>query len=176
MMHTRFVTIILLVVILTACSSATQSPLPRETLQPIIAAPFTKLPSTSTLEPKTTPTPSPTTDPTIGGSNTSTILKFTFPFEPAPPGYLVDVKSKVFTANLMCDVENGEILNLDENSDDTKRWGQCDTSSMTLNVLIPDQMTVTVILGGFPLVDEVTKSPNEITEQQAEYYFESSLQ
>jgi len=173
-MHTRIVKTILIVLILSACSSTTQAQLPAETLQPATEPTFTEFPATS--EPKSTSIPSSTTESTISGGMTGTVLKITFPFEPAPPGYLVNIRSKVFTANLMCDVENGEILNLDENSDDTKRWGQCDTSSMTLNVLIPDQMTVTVILGGFPLVDEVTKSPDEITEQQAEYYFESSLQ
>ncbi len=106
---------------------------------------------------------------------TSTLIKIEFPFEPSPPGYLVNIKSDVFTANLMCAVENGEILNLDETSDSTKKWGTCDTSSMTLDVGIPDKMTVTIILGGFPVVDEVTKSPDQINGNQAEYFFESSL-
>lgn len=106
---------------------------------------------------------------------TSTLIKIEFPFEPSPPGYLVNIKSDVFTANLMCAVENGEILNLDETSDSTQKWGTCDTSSMTLDVGIPDKMTVTIILGGFPIVDEVTKSPDQINGDQAEYFFESSL-
>jgi hypothetical protein len=72
-------------------------------------------------------------------------------------------------------VENGEILNLDD-SDDTKKWGECDTSSMTLNVLIPDQIIVTVILGGFPVVNEVTKAPDSVSEQLIEYSFEYSFE
>jgi hypothetical protein len=104
-----------------------------------------------------------------------TVLRFEFPFEPAPPGYLVDVKSDVFTANLMCALENGEILNLGESSSDSQSLGICDTSSMTLYIMIPDQVTVTVILGGFPVVDEVTKAPDQASAQQVEYQFESSL-
>ncbi len=106
---------------------------------------------------------------------TSTLIKIEFPFEPSPPGYIVDIKSDVLTANLMCAVESGEILNLDESSDSSKKWGTCDTGSMTLDVGISSKMTVTVILGGFPVVNEVTKSPEQITGNQAEYLFESSF-
>ena len=106
---------------------------------------------------------------------TSTLIKITFPFEPSPPGYIVDIKSDVLTANLMCAVKSGEILNLDESSDSTKKWGTCDTNSMTLDVGISGKMTVTIILGGFPVVNEVTKSPDQINGNQSEYFFESSL-
>lgn len=106
---------------------------------------------------------------------TSTMIRIEFPFEPSFPGYIVDIKSDVFTANLMCDLENGVVLNLDESSDSAKKWGTCDTSSMTLNIGIPDQMTVTAILGGFPVVNEITKSPEKINGNQAEYFFESSF-
>jgi hypothetical protein len=61
-MHTRFVTAILLVIILSACSSATQVPLSTETLQPKIEPTFTQLPPTSTPEPENTPTITPTSE------------------------------------------------------------------------------------------------------------------
>lgn len=108
-----------------------------------------------------------------------TILRFEFPFEPSFPGYLVEVKSKALTAILMCALQQGEttgeVMELNEDTSDPNVWGTCDTSSMTLNVLIADQITVTVILGGHALVDEVTKTPDTLTGQQAEYDFESTL-
>lgn len=156
----RHFTITLLAVTLFACSAMEQVPSPTE-------ASLAAAEPTSTLE--------VTGEPAQNGDTPHTILRFEFPFEPAPPGYLVNIKSTVFTANLMCAVENGEILSLDENSDPSQKWGTCDTNSMTLDELIADEMTVTVILGGFPVVNEVTKTPDSVTEQQAEYYFESNL-
>ena len=169
--------ILVLVLMFSACSPAKQEVPPTETTLLTIEPTSTNLPSTSTptIEPTISPTFTPTTESSQTNNNPQTVLKIKFPFEPAPPGYLVNIKSKVFTANLMCAVENGEILNLDD-SDDTKKWGECDTSSMTLNVLIPDQIIVTVILGGFPVVNEVTKTPDSVSEQLIEYSFEYSFE
>ena len=61
-MKTRFVAIILLALFISACSSATQAPLPTETLQPTIEPTFTSLPPTFTPEPKNTPTFTPTSE------------------------------------------------------------------------------------------------------------------
>jgi len=97
---------------------------------------------------------------------TSTLIRIEFPFEPSFPGYIIDIKSDVFTANLICDLENGVVLNLDDSSDSAENWGTCDATSMTLDVGIPDQMTVTAILGGFPFINEVTKSPEKISGNQ----------
>jgi hypothetical protein len=48
--------------------------------------------------------------------------------------------------------------------------------SLFANVqLIPDQITVTIILGGFPVVNEVTKKPDSVSEQLVEYSFEYSF-
>ena len=152
-MKTQHFSTALLTLMLCACSTINQVSPSMETTLP-------KVEPTSTDSPLT-----PTMEPVFKQDNAQTVLKFEFPFEPAPPGYLVDVKSNVFTANLMCVVENGEILNLDENSTDSQSLGFCDTSSMTLNILIPNQITVTVILGGFPLVNEVTKTPDLVTAQ-----------
>jgi len=162
MMKTQHFSTALLTLTLCACSAISQVSPSIETTLPTVEPTSTDRPLTPTMEP-------------VNQDGAQTVLKFEFPFEPAPPGYLVDVKSNVFTANLMCAVENGEILNLDDNSTNSQSLGFCDTSSMTLNILIPDQVTVTVILGGFPLVNEVTKTPDLVTAQQAEYQFESSL-
>jgi hypothetical protein len=170
-MNPQRLIITLLAVILSACSAINQEPLPTETPLPTIEPTSTNSLITPTLEPSVTPTSEPVQNEDVA----HTVLKFEFPFEPAPPGYLVDIKSKVLTANLMCAVENGEILNLDENADASQKLGTCNTSSMTLDVLISDEITVTVVLGGFPVVNEVTKTPDSVTSQQAEYHFESSL-
>jgi len=61
-MFTRFVIALLLVLILSACSSATQAPLPAETLQPAIEPTFMEMPPTFTPEPESTPTFMPTTE------------------------------------------------------------------------------------------------------------------
>lgn len=61
-MQTRFVITTLLVLILSACSSATQVPSPTENLQPTIAPTFTKLPATSTIEPENTSAFTPTNE------------------------------------------------------------------------------------------------------------------
>lgn len=171
--------ILLLVLMLSACSSTKQLPTPTETLPPTIEPTSTNLPTTATptSEPTPTITLTPTNEPLLNDSTPHTILKFKFPFEPGFPGYIVEIKSTVLTANLICALEQGkttgEILDMDQNTNDT--LGICDTSSMTLNVLIPDQITVTVILGGHPIIYEVTKTPEAVTELQAEYYFEYSF-
>jgi hypothetical protein len=174
-MNPQRLIIALLAVILSACSAINQETLPTEISLPTIEPTSTNSPITPTLEPTIAPSVTPTSESVQNGDVAHTVLKFEFPFEPAPPGYLVNIKSNVFTANLMCAVENGEILNLDENADASQKLGICDTSSMTLDVLISDEITVTVILGGFPVVNEVTKTPDAVTEQQAEYHFKSSL-
>jgi hypothetical protein len=100
-MRTRSVTTILLALIISACSSATQAPLPTETLQPTIEPTFTQLPPTSTPEPKITPTFTPTSEtnksmgtpipdwegiPVIPGANEG---------EPAGFGYIYSVNVTV---------------------------------------------------------------------------------
>jgi hypothetical protein len=180
-MKTQRLAILILVLMLSACSSTKQAPAPTETLPPTTEPTSTNLPATAvpTSEPTTTPTFTPTTEPLLNDGAPHTILKFKFPFEPGFPGYVVDIKSTVLTANLMCSLEQGkttgEILDLNQSANDTNTLGICDTSSMTLNVLIPDQITVTVILGGFPVVNEITKKPDTVSEQQVEYYFEYSF-
>jgi hypothetical protein len=173
--------ILVLVLIFSACSPAKQEVPPTETIPPTFPPTSTNLPSTSTptIEPTISPTFTPTNEPPQTDNTPHTILKIKFPFEPAFPGYLVDIKSTEFTASLMCALEQdkttGEILNLNQNSNDPSTLGMCDTSSMTLNVLIPDQITVTIILGGFPVVNEVTKKPDSVSEQLVEYSFEYSF-
>jgi hypothetical protein len=61
-MSTRFVAIILLALIISACSSATQSPLLTETLQSTIEPTFTQLHPAFTPEPENTPTFVPTNE------------------------------------------------------------------------------------------------------------------
>jgi hypothetical protein len=94
-----------------------------------------------------------------------TKFNFEFPFEPSSPGYIVDISSRPITANLMCALEPdktiGYIINLDKQATD-KSLGECDTKSMTLTVPIETDLTVTVILGGFPLIRESGKSPDRI--------------
>jgi hypothetical protein len=151
--------IVLLAGTLLACAS----------IKPVLPPPQTSLPVSE---------PTSTNSDPMKNSEGHTVLRFEFPFEPSSPGYLVDVKSTALTANLMCVLQQGEttgeVLELSEDTSDPRVWGTCDTSSMTLDVLIADQITVTVILGGHPLVDEVTKTPDALTEQRAEYYFEST--
>src|SRR5687768_13648192 len=59
----------LLVLILTACSSATQAPLPTNTLQPTVEPTFTVMPPISSSEPQSTATFTPTAET---ASNTGT--------------------------------------------------------------------------------------------------------
>ena len=61
-MQTRFAATILLVLILSACSSASQAPLPTETSQPVIEPTYTELPPAAAPEPENTPTFAPTTE------------------------------------------------------------------------------------------------------------------
>lgn len=174
-------TILVLVLVFTACSSAKQEIPPTETVPPTIEPTSTNLSSTPTptIEPTISSTFAPTNEPSQTGNNPHTVLKIKFPFEPAFPGYLVEIKSAAFTANLMCALERekttGKIIDFNQDSNDTSTLGICDTSSMTLNVLIPDQITVTIILGGFPVVNEVTKTPDSVSEQLIEYSFEYSF-
>lgn len=176
----RFV-ILGLVLIFSACSPSKQEVPPTETIPPTIEPTSTNLPSTSTptVEPIVVPTFTPTNELSQTDNTPQTVLKIKFPFEPAFPGYLVDIKSATLTANLMCGLEQGkttgEILDLNQSSNDSSTLGTCDTSSMTLNVLIPDQITITIILGGFPVVNEVTKTPDSVSEQLIEYSFEYSF-
>lgn len=173
--------ILVLVLLFSACSPAKQEIPPTEITPPTIVPTFTNLPPTSTptIEPTISPTFTPTNEPSQTDNAPHTVLKIKFPFEPAFPGYLVDIKSATLTANLMCGLEQGkttgEILDLNQSSNDSSTLGTCDTSSMTLNVLIPDQITVTIILGGFPVVNEVTKTPDSVSEQLIEYFFEYSF-
>ena len=176
--HIKCFSIVLLAFVLFACSPPTQLPIitSTETLSPSLEPTSTKISATPTFELTSTPSSTSTSEPSENAAVAHTILRIEFPFEPAFPGYLVDVKSTAFTANLMCALEQGhttgQVIEVTQNTNDIKYWGTCDTSSMTLDVLIPDQITVTVILGGFPMVNEVTKTPDSVTEQEAEYYFE----
>src|ERR1051325_5318830 len=79
---------------------------------------------------------------------TKTRLNIQFPFEPSFPGYIVDIASKDYTADLACslapDGSPGKILDLDA-KDGAEALGTCDTKSMTLDTGIKDEITVTVI-------------------------------
>lgn len=67
-MYTRIILVMLIVLALPACSSATQALIPTETLQPTMTATFTALPptSTSTLQPTATLAPASGTEPERG--------------------------------------------------------------------------------------------------------------
>ncbi len=56
-MKTRFIAITLFALIISACSSATQAPVPTATLTPTIEPTFTKIPATFTPTPENTSTP-----------------------------------------------------------------------------------------------------------------------
>src|SRR5687768_15793368 len=182
-MNFRYIALIMLVLTLSACSSAAQKPLSTESPQPTVKPTFTQLPITFTPEPESTPSFTPTidtpaTETLVTGSVNQTVLNFKFPFEPTI-GYIVDIKSKALTTNLMCALggeSTGEVIEMSDNSTESKKWGNCDKSSMTLNISIPDQMTVTVILGGMPFINEETKSPSQITAEQIQYNFEVNLE
>jgi hypothetical protein len=83
-MHSRFITIILLTLVLSACSSTTQASFPTETLQLVIAPTFTELPATFNPEPENTPTIAPTTTPEP--KNTPTVTQVTWQGIPVIPG------------------------------------------------------------------------------------------
>lgn len=180
--------LITLMLLCSACMPEKQASIPTETLSPTIKPTFTYIPATSTIESTGTSTPvvTPTLTPTsteealLDNKTPHTVLKFKFPFEPGFPGYSVQIKSAGLTANLMCSLDpgktGGEILDLDEKTNASETLGSCDSSSMTLNILIPDQITVTVILGGFPVVNNVTQKPDAVSDQQIEYYFEYRLE
>ncbi len=109
----------------------------------------------------------------LGTQINKTKLNFQFPFEPSFAGYVVDISSKTYTANLICsfsqDGSSGQVLDLDAKSD-AKPVGVCDRKSMTLDVGIKEKITVTVILGGFPFISEVSRTPSrfvDITGEQA---------
>jgi hypothetical protein len=98
-MRTRFVTTILLALIISACSSATQAPLPTETLQPTVEPTSTKLPATftSTPEPENTSTPeiNSNTETAISDWEGLPIMPEAKDGEPAGLGYLYSVKVTV---------------------------------------------------------------------------------
>lgn len=178
-MNIRYTSITMIAIILFACSSATQEPILLESPQPAIKTTSTQLPITITPKPEDTPTFLPATyTPTSNFIDTSkinkTVLNFEFPFEPTI-GYVVDLKSKELTTNLICALGgegNGDVLDMNNNS---KNWGTCDKDSMTLDIGIPDEITVTVILGGIPFINEETKLPSLISEEQIEFTFEVNL-
>ena len=121
------------------------------------------------------------------GPVAKTKINIEFPFEPGFPGYLVDVSSKSYTANLMCalskDGKPGEVQDIDDKTN--RKLGVCDTKSMTLDMDLGDKITVTVILGGFPFIMKVTQSPSRIVDisdpktcpncKQAEFDFKTDL-
>lgn len=121
------------------------------------------------IEAKATATPAPTTSGSGQScpSNCSdqTIVRFQFPFEPSFPGYIIEIKSAKFTTDVICAIEQdkktGEVIGL---TDSNVKYGVCNTSSITLYQAIDGDMTVTVILGGFPIVNEVTKGPSSSTD------------
>ena len=167
-------------IFLISCSDQKQST-PPESFQPTrIAVPTETaidIPATQTA----TYTPEPTITPILTNTDVKgTVLNIKFPFEPSFPGYLVDIKSKLLTVDLMCILEQGkttgDAIDLNSSSTETKKYGTCDTRSMTLEPRIDDSITVTVILGGFPVVNEITKSPDRITDQSVEFDFEYSFQ
>ena len=65
-MYIRYVTTVLLISIFSACSSATQSPLPTETSQPVIEPTFAELPATFSSEPEKIPSTTPTINAKMG--------------------------------------------------------------------------------------------------------------
>ena len=179
-MNSRHTSIVVVAIILSACSSATQGPIVVESPQPTAKPTNTQLPMTFTPTPEDTPTPAPATyTPTTNPIDTSkinkTVLNFKFPFEPTI-GYTVDVKSKALTTNLICTLGGSSSGDVFDMNNDSKKWGTCDKGSMTLDIGIPDEITVTVVLGGMPFMNEETKSPSLITEEQIEYTFEVNLQ
>jgi hypothetical protein len=178
-MNIRHGIIALMTVFLFACSSAAQESPIVENKESTASPTITRSPVTATSQPENTATFTPTITPAATLPNTEginkTVLKFEFPFEPTI-GYTVDITSETFTANLLCALggeSSGEVLDMNDNS---KKWGICDKSSMSLDIGISDQITVTVILGGIPFINEETKSPSQITEQHIEYTFEVNLQ
>lgn len=133
----------------------------------------TVIAASRTIEPTITSTP-------IIEKEIGTRLNFTFPFEPSFPGYLVYIQSNTLSVELMCaldqDSNQGEAVELGTDADEWKVFGSCDTNSMTLDQSINEKITVTVILGGFPIINEATKLPDRITEQNVEFDFEYSFE
>ncbi|MEP6895839.1 MAG: hypothetical protein ABI986_09560 [Chloroflexota bacterium] len=153
---------------------------PAITVQPTNITIPTKTATDIPDTPIATYTPEPISTPTLANTDvTGTVLNIKFPFEPGFPGYLIDIKSKALTVNLMCILDQGkttgDAVDLNSSSAEMKKYGTCDTKSVTLETRIDDQVTVTIILGGFPVVNEVTKSPDRITDQLVEFDFEYSF-
>jgi len=172
--------VLFLGVILISCAvenseTVTETPLPTITNTLHIT-------ETTTVTPKPSNTSPPTITLTLLVEKTpGTRLNFIFPFEPGFPGYIVQFKSNTLTVDLLCilnqDNNNGrgEAVESSSNSNEWNVLGTCDTSSMTLYEIINEKITVTVILGGFPVVYDVTKLPDRITDQTVEYDFEYSF-
>lgn len=93
-----------------------------------------------------------------------TVFRFTFPFEPSQ-GYLIEINSEPFSAEVMCALEEGETTGRAVDLNDTDWvYGVCDTASLTLDGILESEVTVTVILGGFPVVNGVTRGPSSIVD------------
>src|SRR5690242_15118337 len=137
--HALVITLII-GIFLISCSDQKQS-IPTTSFQPtniaVSAETATDIPATQTAihtpEPAITATPANT-------AVTGTVLNIKFPFEPSFPGYLVDIKSKSLTVNLMCMLEQGkttgDAIDLSSSAAETKKYGTCDTKSMTLETRI----------------------------------------
>jgi hypothetical protein len=90
------------------------------------------------------------------------------PFEPNWPGYTFRVRSKNFSSSLACFYENrtdkkGHVASLDDSQKIPDNW-PCDGRSFTLNVAIDGELTLFFVLGGFPMIPDVTKKPVRVTE------------
>ena len=118
-----------------------------------------------------------------------TIIRIRFPFKPSFPGYLVEVRNAAYSADLICALERGgqggQVLDLKADAKENG-LGVCDSESMTLYRALEGDLTLRVILGGFPFIDNVTKQPARIITlsndpkcqskcRQIEYEFESQF-
>src|ERR1044072_949229 len=100
-MYFRIIIAMLLVLVLSACSSAIQAPLTTETPQPTVTLTFTAVPPTSTPEPQNTATLTPTigTESDMGtpasGWEGIPVIPGANEGEPAGFGYLYSVNVTV---------------------------------------------------------------------------------
>ena len=100
-MYSRIIIAMLLVLVLSACSSAIQAPLTTETPQPTVTLTFTAVPPTSTPEPQNTATLTPTigTESDMGtpasGWEGIPVIPGANEGEPAGFGYLYSVNVTV---------------------------------------------------------------------------------
>jgi len=103
----------------------------------------------------------------LGTQVKKTHINLQHPAGPFFGPYVVDISSKSYTARLTCsfgpDGQNGLVLDANAKGS-VQPVGVCDSQSMTIDVGLKEEITLTLTQSGYAFIDRVSKHPTRFVD------------